>query len=137
MMHYLLDWDFATAGDEFRRGMERKPTTLAQALYSWFPWGTGQNAEGIAVSSRLIDLEPTTAQWYSDVGWNQWSSGDTAGSRASALRAIALDSAFYEPYHMLAWIDGWAGDSAVARRALARATATPFRAWMSSCCRRE
>jgi len=123
MMHYLLDWDFATAGDEFRRGMERKPTTLAQALYSWFPWGTGQNAEGIAVSSRLIDLEPTTAQWYSDVGWNQWSSGDTAGSRASALRAIALDSAFYEPYHMLAWIDGWAGDSAVARRALARATA--------------
>jgi serine/threonine-protein kinase len=123
MMHYLLDWDFATAGDEFRRGMERKPTALAQALYSWFPWGTGQNAEGIAVSSRLIDLEPTTAQWYSDVGWNQWSSGDTAAARASALRAIALDSAFYEPYHMLAWISAWAGDSAVARRVLARATA--------------
>jgi serine/threonine-protein kinase len=122
MMHYLLDWDFATAGDEFRRGMERNPTILAQALYSWFPWGTGQNAAGIAVSSRLIDLEPTTAQWYSDVGWNQWSSGDTAAARASALRAIALDSAFYEPYHMLAWIEAWAGDSAAAHRMLARAT---------------
>ena len=122
MMHYLLDWDFATAQEEFATGMERNPTTLAQALYSWFPWGTGQNAAGIAVSSRLIDLEPTTAQWYSDVGWNQWSSGDTAAARASALRAIALDSAFYEPYHILAWIDAWAGDPAAAHRMLARAT---------------
>ena len=123
MMHYLLDWDFATAAEEFRAGMERNPTTLAQGLYSWFPWGTGQFAEGIAVSSRLIDLEPTTAQWYSDVGWNQWSSGDAAAARASALRAIALDSAFYEPYHMLAWIEADAGNAGAARQALARAAA--------------
>jgi len=103
--------------------MERNPTFLAQALYSWFPWGTGQFAEGIAVSSRLIDLEPTTAQWYSDVGWNQFSSGDSAAARASALRAIALDSAFYEPYHLLAWIEADARDSAAGRRVLARAAA--------------
>jgi len=61
MMHYLLDWDFATAAEEFRLGMDRNPTTLAQALYSWYPWGTGQYAEGIAASTRLIELEPTTA----------------------------------------------------------------------------
>jgi serine/threonine-protein kinase len=130
MMHFLLDWDFATAADEFRGGMERNPTTLAQGLYSWFPWATGQFAEGIAVSSQLIDLEPTTAQWYSDVGWNQWSSGDPAAARASALRAIALDSAFYEPYHMLAWIEADAGNAPAARQALSRATAVGGDFWL-------
>ncbi|HEY6061610.1 MAG TPA: serine/threonine-protein kinase [Gemmatimonadales bacterium] len=130
MMHYLLDWDFATAGQEFTSGMARNPTTLAQALYSWFPWGTGQFAEGIAVSSRLIDLEPTTAQWYSDVGWNYWSSGDGAKARTFARRAIALDSAFYEPYHLLAWVEAEAGDIPTARWALARARAVSGGFWM-------
>jgi eukaryotic-like serine/threonine-protein kinase len=130
MMHYLLDWDFTTAGQEFTSGMERNPTTLAQALYSWFPWGTGQFAEGIAVSSRLIDKEPTTAQWYSDVGWNYWSSGDGATARTFARRAIALDSAFYEPYHLLAWIEAEAGDFPAARQALARARAVSGGFWI-------
>lgn len=42
MMHYLLDWDFVTAAEEFKSGMERNPTILAQALYSWFRgWRSG------------------------------------------------------------------------------------------------
>jgi serine/threonine-protein kinase len=123
MMHFLLDWDFATAAEEFRLGMARHPTTLAQAVYSWFPWETGQFDEAIAVASRLIDLEPTTAQWHSDVGWDYWSSGDRAAARRSALRAIALDSAFYEPYHMLAWIEAEAGNIVAARQAADRAAA--------------
>jgi hypothetical protein len=45
----------------------RNPTTLAQALYGWFPWGTGQYAEGIAVSSRSSTwsrrLPSGTATW--------------------------------------------------------------------------
>ena len=123
MMHFLLDWDFATAAEEFRRGMERHPSTFAQALYSWFPWETGQFAEAIAVASRLVDLEPTTAQWHSDLGWDYWASGDPAAARTAALRAIALDSAFYEPYHMLAWIEAAAGNILAARQAAERAAA--------------
>jgi len=121
MVSFLLDWDFAKAEEQFKLGMSRKPTTLAQALYSWFPWETGRFAEAIAVSTRLIDAEPTTAQWYSDVGWDQWSAGDTEAARATALRAIALDSAFYEPYHMLAWIEAVTGNYSAARQAMARA----------------
>ena len=121
MARFLVDWDFAGAEAEFKRGLERNPSTLGQAVYSWYPWETGQFAAGIAVSSRLIDLEPTTAQWYSDVGWFQWSAGDTAAARAAALRAIALDTAFYEPYHILAWIETEARNFPAAREALARA----------------
>ena len=124
MMHFLLDWDFATAAREFDEGMARNPSTLGQALASWFPWETGQHAKAQAISERLIELEPTTAQWYSDVGWDQYSAGNAAGARASARKAISLDSTFYEPYHMLAWIEADGGDVPAARRALARATAT-------------
>jgi hypothetical protein len=38
MMHFLLEWDFATAAREFDEGMARNPSTLGQALASWFPW---------------------------------------------------------------------------------------------------
>jgi serine/threonine-protein kinase len=123
MAHFLVDWDFATAAREFDEGMARNPTTLGQALASWFPWETGQWAKAAAISQHLIELEPTTAQWYSDVGWDQMSGRDTAGARASARRALALDSTFYEPHHLLAWLELGAGNAAAARRELERATA--------------
>lgn len=122
-MHFLLDWNFALAAEEFRLGMDRKPTTLAQALYSWFPWEMGQFAEAIAATRHLIELEPTTAQWHSDLGWWYWSSGDSAAARASALRAIALDSTFYEPHHIIAWLEAHGRKPVPARRSLARAAA--------------
>jgi tetratricopeptide (TPR) repeat protein len=121
MLHFLVDWDFARAAEEFRLGMERKPTALAQGLSSWFSWAMGRWDEAIAAATRLIDLEPTTAQWRSDVGWDHWSAGRLDTARAFAARAIALDSAFYEPYHMLAWIEATEGNIPAARRALARA----------------
>jgi serine/threonine-protein kinase len=124
MMHFLLDWDFATAQREFDEGMARNPTTLGQALASWFPWETGQWKKAMAISQHLIELEPTTAQWYSDVGWDQLAGGDLAGARASAQRANALDTTFYEPYHLLAWLEICAGNADAARRELTRATAT-------------
>jgi serine/threonine-protein kinase len=121
MLHFLVDWDFARAAEEFRLGMERKPTALAQGLSSWFSWAMGRWDEAIAAATRLIDLEPTTAQWHSDVGWDHWSAGRLDTARAFAARAIVLDSAFYEPYHMLAWIEATEGNIPAARRALARA----------------
>jgi TolB-like protein/tRNA A-37 threonylcarbamoyl transferase component Bud32 len=121
MLHFLVDWDFARAAEEFRLGMERNPTALAQGLYSWFPWAMGRWDEAVAAATRLIDLEPTTAQWHSDVGWDHWSAGRLDTARVFATRAVALDSAFYEPYHMLAWIEATEGNFPAARQALARA----------------
>jgi Flp pilus assembly protein TadD len=78
----------------------------------------------------LIDREPTTAQWHSDLGWNYWAAGDTARTRAAAGKAISLDSAFYEPYHMLAWVEADAGNATAARQWLARATAVGGDFWL-------
>ncbi|MHC4107209.1 MAG: protein kinase domain-containing protein [Planctomycetota bacterium] len=121
LMRFLLDWDFTAAAEDLRRGMARNPTTLAQAFYTYFPWGTAQPEEATRVALNLVDVEPTTAQWQSDAGWIRWAAGDSAAARAYSLRAIELDSTFAEPNMILGFIDADGGDIAAARRAAARA----------------
>ncbi len=114
------DWDFAEADRQLALGMARHPSTQAQALYSWVLWETGRHTESVAVIRRVIEVEPTTAQWHSDLGWLLYAMPDSAGARAAASRAIALDSTFYEPYHLLAWLEIAEGDVPAARQALER-----------------
>ena len=67
--HLHADWNFAAAEDDFRRGLERNGSTEARGLYGWTMWETGRFAEAIAATKELIALEPTTAQWRSDIAW--------------------------------------------------------------------
>jgi serine/threonine-protein kinase len=120
MMRFLLDWDFTKADAELRRGMERNPTTLAQAFAVFFPWETGQFEEASAIGKHIIELEPTTAQWHSDMAWNRWSAGDSVAGRAYAQQAIRLDSTFGEPYFILAMLNADGGNAPAARQAAAR-----------------
>ena len=115
------DWNFAAAERDLALGMVRNPSTQAQALYSWVLWETGRHEEAVRASRKVIDVEPTTAQWYSDLGWLLWSIPDSAGSRAAAMRAIALDSTFYEPYHLLTWLELRVGNVAAGQAALRQA----------------
>jgi TolB-like protein/tRNA A-37 threonylcarbamoyl transferase component Bud32 len=121
LMRFLLDWDFTAAAEDFRLGMARNPTTLAQAFYTYFPWGTAQPIEATRAVLHILDVEPTTAQWQGDAAWIRWAAGDTAEARAYALRAIELDSTFSEPYVVLAFTDADAGHAPAAERARARA----------------
>ena len=122
MARLLRDWDFAAAGQSFEEGVRKNPSTMGLAVYAWYPWLGGQVDKAIAATSRLIDLEPTTAQWHSDMGWWHFAGGDTAAARAAGVRAISLDSTFYEPYHFIAWIDAMGRDIEAASQSLARAT---------------
>ena len=117
----VADWNFKEADRQLAAGMARNPSTQAQALYSWVLWETGRHTQAVAASRKIVDVEPTTAQWQSDLGWLLWSVADLAASRVAAQRAIALDSAFYEPYHLMAWLDLVAGNLPSARRWLEQA----------------
>ncbi len=110
------DWNFAAAEDAFQRGLERTGSTEARGLRGWTLWETGRFAEAIAATQELIALEPTTAQWRSDIAWSYWSSGDSAAARASLLHAIGVDSTFYEAYDLLGMVESDAGDFTAAAR---------------------
>ena len=109
LLRAVGDWDFAAADRDLASGMARNPSTQAQALYSWILWETGRHEQAVQVIRNVVEIEPTTAQWHSDLGWLLWSIPDSAGARAAAMRAIALDSTFYEPYHLLTWLELRAG----------------------------
>ena len=117
------DWDFAAADRDLALGMARNPSTQARALYSWVLWETGRHEQAVDAIRKAIEIEPTTAQWHSDLGWLLWSIPDSAGSRAAAMRAIALDSTFYEPYHLLAWLELRVANVEAMRVALQKARA--------------
>ena len=123
MMRFLLDWDFTKADEEINRGMDRNPTTIAQAFAVYFPWETGQFEKASTIGKHIIELEPTTAQWHSDMAWNRWSAGDSVGARAYGQQAIRLDSTFNEPYFILAMIDADGGNAPAARREAAQTIA--------------
>src|SRR5262249_2033358 len=123
MMRFLLDWDFTKADEEINRGMDRNPTTIAQAFAVYFPWETGQFDKASTIGKHIIELEPTTAQWHSDMAWNRWSAGDSVAARVDAEQAIRLDSTFSEPYFILAMIDADGGNVAAARREAERTIA--------------
>ena len=114
--HLHADWNFAAAEDDFRRALGRSGSTEARGLYGWTMWETGRFAEAIEATQALIALEPTTAQWRSDVAWSYWSTGDSAAARASLLRAIAVDPMFYEAYDLLGMVESDAGDIAASER---------------------
>ncbi|MDH5284088.1 MAG: hypothetical protein OEW80_09420, partial [Gemmatimonadota bacterium] len=118
-----MDWDFAGADEMFRQGRERTLSTQALALYGWVAWETRRWSEIAATTKHLVELEPTTAQWRSDMAWGYWSSRDSAAARAAAESAIAADSSFYEAHDILSLIEMDARDDAAAERAHARAVA--------------
>jgi TolB-like protein/tRNA A-37 threonylcarbamoyl transferase component Bud32 len=121
LLRAVGDWDFAAADRDLALGMARNPSLQAQALYSWVLWETGRHEDAVQAIRKVVELEPTTAQWHSDLGWLLWSIPDSAGSRAAAMRAIVLDSAFYEPYHLLVWLELPLGNVPAGRVALQRA----------------
>jgi TolB-like protein/tRNA A-37 threonylcarbamoyl transferase component Bud32/Flp pilus assembly protein TadD len=114
--HLQVDWNYAAAEEDFRRGLERTHSTQARALRGWTLWETGRPQEAIAFMTGLIDLEPTTAQWHSDLAWSHWSSGNLDAARASLLKAVALDASFHDVHDLLALIESDAGNIAAAER---------------------
>jgi serine/threonine-protein kinase len=115
------DWDFEAAEEAFRRGLERTGSTEARGLRGWTLWETGRHAEAKAATERLIEIEPNTAQWRSDISWSHWSSGDSAAARATLLAAIAADSMFYEAHDLLSMVESDAGNIEASERAQAKA----------------
>jgi Flp pilus assembly protein TadD len=123
MAHLFVDWDFGAAEREFRRGATFSLSAAAWDQYAMFFWEMGRFDEAMGAIRKAIDLEPTTAQWHSDLGWFLQSAGDTAGQRVATMRAIALDPTFFEAHDQLGEIELACGNLAAARAELERAKA--------------
>jgi TolB-like protein/tRNA A-37 threonylcarbamoyl transferase component Bud32 len=118
-----MDWDFTGGAEMFRQGRERTLSIQAMALETWIAWEMRDWTRAIATATSLIEQEPTTAQWRSDLAWGYWSSRDTARARAAARSAVALESDFYEGHDILSLVLADARDFDGAEREHRRAIA--------------
>ena len=75
----------------------RQPSILARGLYMWTRWETGRCGAGRKISLELIELEPTTAQWRSDISWCYWAMRDSAAAHDADLLWVLKGVPYFDP----------------------------------------
>jgi serine/threonine protein kinase/Tfp pilus assembly protein PilF len=69
LVHWLYDWDWAAADDEFRKAIELKPSyVLAHHWRGLFLGEMGRFSEAEAEMQKALEYDPLSAPVYSDYG---------------------------------------------------------------------
>ncbi|MBY0491853.1 MAG: protein kinase [Gemmatimonadaceae bacterium] len=113
-------WEFADAFADFAAADARPSSSLGVGMAVWAMWESGDST-AISRARRLVDQEPTTAQWRSDLAWGLWSSNRAAEAVQSARTGIASDTTFYEIFDILSLALAGQGQHAAADSAHRRA----------------
>ena len=100
---WYIDWEFEAAERSLLRGLELAPYASQYSKYSWFLVNMGRIDSAIATIQKAIDLEPSTAQWHSDLGWWLAAAEQYELAVEAGRRAIELDPSFWEPHSLLSW----------------------------------
>ncbi len=100
---YYIDWEFEAAERSFLRGLELAPYANQYSRYALFLADMGRIDSAIATVQKAIDLEPSTAQWHSDLGWWLAAAEQYEPAIAAGRRSIELDPSFWEAHSLLSW----------------------------------
>jgi TolB-like protein len=114
-------WDFSGAYADFAAAESRPASPLGWGMFGWALWEMGDFAGMLHRGRNLVEGEPTTAQWRSDLAWGLWSLGKPTEALASARKGTELDPTFYETFDILSLILGDLGQHAAADSAHRRA----------------
>lgn len=94
-------WDFKGAYADFDSADARPSSSLGVGMAVWAMWESGDYEKAMSRARALVEQEPTTAQWRSDLAWGLWSGGHGAEAVTSARAGIAADTTFYEVFDVL------------------------------------
>jgi eukaryotic-like serine/threonine-protein kinase len=114
-------WDFPGAYADFDAAETRPGSPLGFGMFGWALWEMGDFDGMLRRGRNLVEDEPTTAQWRSDLAWGMWSLGKPTEALASARKGTELDPTFYETFDILSLILGGLGQHAAADSAHRRA----------------
>ncbi|MFB3069187.1 MAG: protein kinase, partial [Gemmatimonadales bacterium] len=100
---WYIDWEFEAAERSFLRGLELAPHASKYSKYAWFLVNMGRIDSAIATVQKAIDLEPSTAQYHTDLGWWLAAAEQYELAVEAGRRATELDPTFWEAHSLLSW----------------------------------
>ncbi|HME00902.1 MAG TPA: protein kinase [Terriglobia bacterium] len=92
MVRTFYDWDWAGAGQEFRRAIELNPEdSEAHHLYSHYFLYLGRNAESLAESKRALEIDPLSVDLAFHLAWHYHYMREDDRAMEQARKALELD----------------------------------------------
>jgi TolB-like protein/Tfp pilus assembly protein PilF len=100
-----LNWDWATAGREYKRALELNPNSASvHSAYSFYLIKQGQISESIAEIGRDLELDPVSSRSFSNAGFIYYFAHRYDDALVQMKRARALEpdpAAFYFPFGVI------------------------------------
>ena len=92
---FYFDWDWAGAGEEFRRAIELNPNEpVAHQWYAVYLLAAGRPDDGMEEISRAQRLDPLSLPINTDVGFHHYYNGRYAEAIAQLQSVLAMKSDF-------------------------------------------
>ncbi|HXI33269.1 MAG TPA: tetratricopeptide repeat protein, partial [Gemmatimonadales bacterium] len=114
---YIYDWDFARAGEQFRRAIALDPRyPTARQWYAFFLAAMGRLDEALAEGHTALELDPASVSIRRSVGWLYYYAHRYDQARYHITRAIEMNPTSAESYRVLAHAIAQQGDWAEAER---------------------
>ncbi len=95
MIKRLFEWDWAGAEQEFKRGIELKPSSsYAWVEYSNYLTSMGRYEESIEMAKQAVEKDPLSLITYNELGWAYFVAGFPDQGFAELKKASELDPDF-------------------------------------------
>ena len=123
---FIYDWDWESAGREFRRAIALDPHyASARQWYAFLLASQGRLDEAVTEVLMAQQLDPTSISVRRSVGWLHYYARRYDQARYHLLRAIAMNPTAAETYRILALTYVEQGDLPEAERLAREATELP------------
>ena len=123
---FIYDWDWKSAGEEFRRAIQLDPQyATAHQWYGFLLASEGRFEEALIEAHSAQEGDPASVSIRRSLGYTYFYARRFEPARYHLSRAIAMNPDAEESYRVLGLIHTFAGDHAEAERVLREALELP------------
>jgi serine/threonine-protein kinase len=99
---FVYDWDWASAGAQFRRAIELNPRySVARQWYSWFLLAMGRTDEALAEGRMALELDPASVSIRRGMGWLEYYARRPALALEHLRKAVEMNPTAEENHRLL------------------------------------
>jgi TolB-like protein/Tfp pilus assembly protein PilF len=103
-IHYIYDWDWKAAEQEFRRALELNPSdSRAHLWYSLYLASMGRADEAHQEATAAFTLDPLSPNAAANIGWVDYLARRYDDANSEFQQALSVDPNFFKTYMFMGW----------------------------------